>query len=263
MGQVMVVTSGKGGVGKTTAAANLGVALAAQHQHVVLVDMDMGLRNLDVALGLENRIVYDLVDVIEGTWPLTRALIVDRAHPGLALLPAPVSLRKGGITPYEIMELVAELRGRYDWVIIDCPAGIDRGFRNAIAGADRALVVTVPEVSAVRDALRVVEILREVQLPMQLMINRFRPRMVRAGSMMDLDAILSILDAELLGIVCEDTRVVSGNNLGRPAVDESGVASAAFRRMAKRLMGAQIPIRDPSRSRPLLAALDALRRVSG
>lgn len=263
MGQVLLITSGKGGVGKTTAAANLGAALADRGEKVILLDADMGLRNLDAALGLENRVVYDLTDVIRGTCPLHRALIAHREHPGLFLLPAPAGAKKGDVAAYDLLEVVAELRSRCSWVIADSPAGIDRGFRRAAAGADRALVVTSPEVTAVRDAMHVIRILTDLQVPLQLMVNRFRPRMARRGDAMDLEAVVSILEAELLGVVCEDARVVAGNNAGEPAVDMGGPVGAAYRRMAARLLGEDIPIRDPSRGSTLGRTLAELLRRSG
>ena len=202
MGEVIVVTSGKGGVGKTTTSANLGTGFALEGKKVVLIDADIGLRNLDVVMGLENRIVYDLVDVTEGVCRLKQALIRDKRYENLYLLPAAQTRDKNAVNPEQMKEVCAELVKDFDYVIIDCPAGIEQGFKNAIAGADKAIIVTTPEVSAVRDADRIIGLLEaEGKNNPQLVINRIRPHMVKKGDMMDIDDIIEILSIKLLGII--------------------------------------------------------------
>ncbi len=185
MSQVIVITSGKGGVGKTTTTANLGVGLAQAGKKVVLIDTDIGLRNLDVVLGLENRIVYDLVDVVTGVCTPKQAAIKDKRYDGLFLIPAAQTKDKDAVSVEQMKELCEKLKKDYDFVIIDCPAGIEQGFKNAIAGADKALVVTTPEVSAVRDADRIIGLLEANEIEDHyLVINRIRPDMVKRGDML-------------------------------------------------------------------------------
>ncbi|MCL2673957.1 MAG: septum site-determining protein MinD [Defluviitaleaceae bacterium] len=246
MGEVIVVTSGKGGVGKTTTSANLGVGIAATGKKVVMVDADIGLRNLDVILGLENRIVYDIIDVIEGNCRLRQALIKDKRNPDLHLLPAAQTRDKDAINPEQMQKLCDQLREEFDYVIIDCPAGIEQGFKNAIAGADRAIVVTTPEVSAVRDADRIIGMLEasELRNPV-LILNRIRPEMVKRGDMMTLEDVTDILAIDVLGIVPDDESIVVSSNKGEPAVlDEDSRAGAAFRNITQRLMGEDVPLID-------------------
>lgn len=244
MGQAIVVTSGKGGVGKTTTTANLGTALAVSGNKVVLMDADIGLRNLDVVMGLENRIVYDLVDVVEGYCRLKQALIKDKRFESLYLLPAAQTKDKTAVSPDQMKALVEELVKDFDFVIIDCPAGIEQGFKNAIAGADRAIIVTTPEVSAVRDADRIIGLLEAAQVgtPM-LILNRIRPKMVKQGDMMDISDVIDILAIDLLGVVPDDESIVVSTNRGEPAV-LSGVSKAgeAYRNIARRLQGEDIPL---------------------
>ena len=246
MGEVIVITSGKGGVGKTTTTANIGTGLAASGLKVVLVDTDIGLRNLDVVLGLENRIVYDIVDVTHGNCRLKQALIKDKRFEGLHLLPAAQTKDKTAVTPDQIRELCAQLKKEFDYVIIDCPAGIEQGFKNAIAGAEKAIVVTTPEVSAVRDADRIIGLLEAAELHSpKLIVNRLRPLMVKRGDMMSIDDIIDILAIDLLGVVPEDETIVITTNKGEPAVlDSNSHAGQAYRNMARRITGEDVPLMD-------------------
>ena len=244
MGEVIVVTSGKGGVGKTTTSANIGTGLAAAGHKVVLVDTDIGLRNLDVVMGLENRIVYDLVDVTSGNCRLKQALIRDKRFANLFLLPAAQTKDKTDVNPEQMKLLAAELKEEFDYAIIDCPAGIEQGFRNAIAGADLAIVVCTPEVSAVRDADRIIGLLEAAELRNpKLIINRIRPEMVKRGDMMDISDILDILAVDLIGVVPEDESIVISTNRGEPAVmDQTSKAGGAFRRITRRMQGEEVPL---------------------
>lgn len=246
MGEVIVVTSGKGGVGKTTTTANIGTGLALQGKKVVLIDTDIGLRNLDVVMGLENRIVYDLVDVVEGSCRIKQALIKDKRYEGLYLLPAAQTRDKSAVNPKQMIKLTGELRGEYDYIIIDCPAGIEQGFKNAIAGADKAIVVTTPEVSAVRDADRIIGLLEanELRNP-KLLVNRVRPDMVKRGDMMTIDDIIDILAIDLIGVVPDDEKIVVSTNKGEPAVtDSKSIAGQAYRNITRRILGEDVPIMD-------------------
>ncbi|MBC7341700.1 MAG: septum site-determining protein MinD [Clostridia bacterium] len=244
MGEVIVITSGKGGVGKTTTVANIGTALAMEGRKVVLVDTDIGLRNLDVVMGLENRIVYDIVDVVHGHCRLKQALVKDKRFENLFLLPAAQTKDKTAVNPEQMKELSENLREEFDFVLVDCPAGIEQGFRNAIAGAQHAVVVTTPEVSAVRDADRIVGLLEAADLrDPKLIINRIRPSMVKHGDMMDIDDIIDILAIELLGIVPEDEYIIVSTNRGEPAVlDRSSRAGQAYRNIAARINGEDVPL---------------------
>ncbi|WP_421616882.1 septum site-determining protein MinD [Brevibacillus sp. TJ4] len=244
MGIGLVVTSGKGGVGKTTTSANLGTALALLEQKVCMVDTDIGLRNLDVVMGLENRIIYDLVDVAEGSCRLQQALIKDKRFENLALLPAAQTKDKSAVTPEQMYEIVTQLKQEYDFVIIDCPAGIEQGFRNAVAGADQALVVTTPEKAAVRDADRIIGLLEREKVGMpKLVINRVRPHMVKNGDMLDVEDILDLLAIDLLGVVPDDEHVIRSANQGEPAVmNHESRASLAYRNIARRLLGEAVPL---------------------
>jgi septum site-determining protein MinD len=241
--KVITITSGKGGVGKTTTTANLSVALAALGCKVVCIDGDIGLRNLDVILGLENRIVYDLVDVVEGRARLKQAMIRDKRLPDLHLIPAAQKRDKAAVSPSDMIKLCNDLRAEYDYVLIDSPAGIERGFRNAIAPADQVLIVTNPEVSAVRDADRIIGLIEaEEKGPGQLIVNRLRLDMVKRGDMLSTDDVLDILAIPLIGIVPEDEGVVVSSNRGAPAaMDEKSRAGQAFRNIARRLRGEDVP----------------------
>lgn len=240
--KVVTISSGKGGVGKTTSVANIAVALAARGQRVACLDGDIGLRNLDVVMGLENRIVYDLVDVIEGRCRLRQAMIRDKRLPELYLIPAAQTRDKTAVSPSDMVRLCDELRPEVDWILIDSPAGIERGFKNAIAAADRVLVVTNPDVSAVRDADRVVGILdAEEKGPASLVINRVNLDMVKRGDMLSVDDVLDLLAIDLIGIVPEDENVIVASNKGQPlALDTKNRAGQAFQNIARRLMGEQV-----------------------
>jgi septum site-determining protein MinD len=244
--KVLTVSSGKGGVGKTTAVANIAVALASLGQRVVCVDGDIGLRNLDVVMGLENRIVYDVVDVVEGRCRLRQAMIRDNRLPELYLIPAAQTRDKSAVSPSDMVRLMDELRPACDWVIVDSPAGIERGFKNAIAGADRVIVVTNPEVSAVRDADRVIGLLEaEGKDSPSLLINRLNTAMVKRGDMLSVDDVLDLLAIRLIGIVPEDENVLVAANRGQPiAADGKSRAGQAFQNVAHRLMGEDVPFMD-------------------
>lgn len=244
MGEAIVITSGKGGVGKTTTSANIGTALALQGKKVCLVDTDIGLRNLDVVMGLENRIIYDLVDVVEGNCKLRQALIKDKRFDELYLLPAAQTRDKNDVNPEQVAKIIQELKQDFDYIIIDCPAGIEQGFQNAISGADRAIVVTTPENSAVRDADRVIGLLeaKKVGQP-KLVINRIRPHMMKSGEMLDVDEIANVLAIDLLGIVPDDEYVIRAANTGEPTVmNPDTKAAIAYRNIARRILGDSVPL---------------------
>jgi septum site-determining protein MinD len=244
MGEAIVVTSGKGGVGKTTTSANLGTALALLGRKVCMVDTDIGLRNLDVVMGLENRIVYDLIDVAEGRCRLNQALVKDKRFEELYMLPAAQTKDKEDISPEQVRKIVEDLKPDYDYVIIDCPAGIEHGFENAVSGADQAIIVTTPENAAVRDADRVIGILekRGFQSP-KLIINRIRPSMLKSGDMLEIDDICQVLAIDLIGIVPDDELVIKAANLGEPTVmNPSSRAAIAYRNVARRMMGETVPL---------------------
>ena len=239
MSECIVITSGKGGVGKTTTTANLGVALATQGARVCVVDADIGLRNLDVILGLENRIVYDLVQYIEGKCRLSQALIKDKRQENLYLLPASQTRDKMSVTPYQMRELIFDLKQDFDYILVDCPAGIEQGFKNALAGADRAIIVTTPEMSAIRDADRIVGLIESAELPEpHLLINRYRKGMVMRGDMLNKDDILEVLAVPLLGIVHEDEEIIISANRGYPvSYITNSTVGVSYRNMARRIRG--------------------------
>lgn len=246
MGEVIVITSGKGGVGKTTSTANIGTGLALQGKKVALLDTDIGLRNLDVVMGLENRIVYDLVDVVEGNCKIKQALIKDKRYEGLYLLPAAQTKDKNAVKPDQMKKLCKELKKDFDYIIVDCPAGIEQGFKNAICGADRAIVVTTPEVSAVRDADRIIGLLEanEIREP-RLLLNRVREDMVKRGDMMSTEDVLEILAIDLIGVVPDDQSVIVATNKGEPAVtDNKSIAGSSYRNIVRRIMGEDVPFED-------------------
>ncbi|MCI2254403.1 septum site-determining protein MinD [Domibacillus sp. PGB-M46] len=246
MGEAIVITSGKGGVGKTTTTANLGTALALQEKKVCLVDTDIGLRNLDVVMGLENRIIYDLVDVVEERCKTHQALVKDkRFNDLLYLLPAAQTTDKSAVTPEQMKKLVDELKQDYDYILIDCPAGIEQGYKNAVAGADRAIVVTTPEKSSVRDADRVIGLLEkeEGMAPPKLVVNRIRNHMVKEGDMLDVDEVAAHLSIELIGIVADDDEVIKSSHNGEPvAHNPNNRASIAYRNIARRILGESVPL---------------------
>lgn len=261
-GKVVTITSGKGGVGKTTATANIGAALAAAGQKVVCIDADIGLRNLDLVLGLENRIVYDLVDVVEGRCRLRQAMVRDKRLETLFLLPAAQTRDKTAVSPSDLVRVCDELRTEFDWILIDSPAGIERGFRNAIAPADEVIVVTNPEVSAVRDADRIIGLVEaEEKGPLHLVINRLDPNLVKRGEMLSAQDVQELLAIPLLGIVPEDDSVVIHTNKGHPvALEERSKAGLAFRNIAARLMGRPVPLEDWSQDDGLFGRLSRLFR---
>lgn len=245
MSEVIVITSGKGGVGKTTTTANVGTGLAMLDKKVVMIDTDIGLRNLDVVLGLENRIVYNLVDVVEGKCRLKQALIKHKKYDNLYLLPSAQTRDKDSVTPEQMKMLVEELRGEFDYILLDCPAGIEQGFRNAIAGADKALVVTTPEVSAIRDADRIVGLLEANDLrKINLIINRLRVDMVKRGDMLSVADVCDILSIDLIGIVPDDEHIVISTNQGEPLVGSNCLAGKAFESICKRILGEEVPFMD-------------------
>lgn len=254
MCEVIVVTSGKGGVGKTTTSANIGTGLAALGKKVVMIDTDIGLRNLDVVLGLENRIVYNLIDVIEGNCRYKQALIKDRNHSNLFLLPCAQTRDKTAVSPEQIIKLVDEIKEEYDYIIIDCPAGIEQGFKNAIAAADRAIIVTTPEVSAIRDADRIIGLLEAYGIDRQhLLINRIRYDMVKKGNMMSADDVVDILAVDLLGVIADDEEVVISTNKGEPVVNGSSWAGQSYMAVCRKIIDDSIEVEDcySSRSRTI------------
>ncbi len=243
MSRIIVVTSGKGGVGKTTSSANLGMALAKLGSKVVLVDADFGLRNLDLLLGLENRIVYTALEVIARECKLDQALVKDKRQPNLSLLAAPQTRNKTAITAAHMKALVEVLSRYFDYVLIDCPAGIESGFQNAIAGAKEAIIVTTPEISAVRDADRVVGLLEANRITdIKLILNRIRPAMVKNNDMMSVEDVLDILSVKLIGVIPDDEQVIVSTNKGEPLVlsDKPSLAGTAYENVAKRLEGKNI-----------------------
>ncbi|MDO4772074.1 MAG: septum site-determining protein MinD [Bacillota bacterium] len=260
MGEVIVITSGKGGVGKTTTSSNIGMGLANLGHKVCVVDADIGLRNLDVVMGLENRIVYDIVDVVKGNCKLKQALIKDKRNQDLYLLPAAQTKDKNALNEEEMIALCDTLRKDFDYVVIDCPAGIEQGFKNAIAGADRAIVVITPEVSAVRDADRIIGLLEasEIHEP-KLIINRIRQEMVDTGDMLSIEDVKSILAIDLIGIVPNDEAIIISTNVGSPAVMENNsLAGQAFRNICLRITGQEIPFLDLSKGNTFFNKLKKL-----
>ncbi len=263
MGEVIVITSGKGGVGKTTTTANLGAALAMQGKKVCLVDTDIGLRNLDVVMGLENRIVYDIVDVVEEKCKLRQALIKDKRFSELFLLPAAQTRDKTAVNEEQMKVLTNTLKEEFDYILIDCPAGIEQGFKNAIAGANRAIVVTTAEISAIRDADRIIGLLEssEIKNP-ELIVNRLKPNMVRRGEMMDVDDIVDLLSIGLVGVVPDDEYVVTQTNKGEPVVQNRKAPSGkAYLEIARRVLGENIEVTIPGREKGFLEKIKRLLRI--
>lgn len=245
MSEVIVVTSGKGGVGKTTTSANIGTGLAKLDKKVVLIDTDIGLRNLDVVMGLENRIVYNLVDVIEGNCRVKQALIKDKRYPNLFLLPSAQTRDKNDVTPEQMKKLTDELREEFDYIILDCPAGIEQGFKNAIAGADRAIIVTTPEVSAIRDADRVIGLLDANELrTSHLIVNKLRMDMVKRGDMMSIEDVVELLAVDLIGAVPDDENIVISTNHGEPLVGNDSLAGQAYMNICRRILGEDVALLD-------------------
>lgn len=240
--QVIVVTSGKGGVGKTTTVANVATALARSGHKVVVMDLDIGLKKLDLIMGLENRVIYDIVQVIEGECSLKQALVKDKHFPDLYMLPAAQTRNKDDIRPDQVVSICEELKPEFDFIFIDCPAGIEQGFRNAIAAADQAIVITNPEVSAVRDADRIIGMLESAEFSdINLVVNRLRPDMVKSGNMLSIEDLLEHLCIDLLGVVPEDKNVVISTNKGEPIVlNDKSSAGIAFDHIARRLQGEEV-----------------------
>lgn len=259
MSEVIVITSGKGGVGKTTTTANVGTGLAKLDKKVVLIDTDIGLRNLDVVMGLENRIVYNLVDVVEGSCRIKQALIKDKRYPNLYLLPSAQTRDKTSVTPEQMKKLTDELREEFDYILLDCPAGIEQGFKNAVAGADRALVVTTPEVSAIRDADRIIGLLEANELKRtDLIVNRIRMDMVKRGDMMSIDDVVDILAVNLIGAVPDDEQIVISTNQGEPLVGSDALAGRAYMNICKRIMGEEVPLLDLEINNGFFAKLSSI-----
>ncbi len=259
MAEVIVVTSGKGGVGKTTTTANLGTGLAKLDKKVVLVDTDIGLRNLDVVLGLENRIVYNLVDVVDGNCKINQALIKDKKVDGLFLLPAAQTRDKDAVTPDQMKTLVEELRKDFDYIILDCPAGIEQGFKNAIAAADRALVVTTPEVSAVRDADRIIGLLEANEIKnSRLIVNRLNVDMVKHGNMMTAEDVVEVLSIDLIGVVPYDEKIVVSTNTGTPLAGDDTLVGQSYMNICHRIMGEDVPFLNLEAKKGFFAKLGEL-----
>lgn len=260
--RVITITSGKGGVGKTTTTANLGTALAMQGKRVAVVDADIGLRNLDAVLGLENRIVYDLVDVVEGQCRLKQALIKDKRQPDFYLLPAAQTRDKNAVNSVQMEQLCRQLRQEFDFVLIDSPAGIEQGFRNAIVGADEIIIVANPEMASVRDADRIIGLVESAGKPEpRLILNRLRPEMVKRGDMMAVTDVLEVLGIGLVGIVPEDEAIIVATNKGEPAVyDKRSRAGRAYLNAAQRILGEDIPLNEIEEAPSLL---ERLRRLMG
>ena len=245
MGEVIVITSGKGGVGKTTTTANIGIGLSSAGKKVLVIDTDLGLRNLDVVLGLENRIVYNLVDVIESKCRLKQAVIKDTRFENLYLLPSAQTKDKTSVSPEQMKKLIDELKDDYDFILLDCPAGIEQGFKNAIAGAQRSIVVTTPEVSSIRDADRIIGLLEASGIRKnELLINRLRVDMVRRGDMMSVEDVVEILSVNLLGAIPDDDSVVIATNQGEALAASESLAGQAFSNICRRIYGEAVPLMD-------------------
>ncbi|MBB6451917.1 septum site-determining protein MinD [Salirhabdus euzebyi] len=245
MGEAIVITSGKGGVGKTTTTANIGTALALLGKRVCLIDTDIGLRNLDVVMGLENRIVYDIVDVVQNRCKPKQALVKDKRFDCLHLLPASQTSDKDDVTPEGMKKVILELKQDYDYILIDCPAGIEQGYKNAIAGADKAIVVTTPEKSSVRDADRIIGLLEKEESigSPHLIVNRIRNHMVKTGDMLDINDIVTVLAVDLLGIIADDDEVIKASHHGEPvAFQPDTKASISYRNIARRILGESVPL---------------------
>lgn len=257
-GRVIVITSGKGGVGKTTTNANIGTALAKTGKKVVMIDTDLGLRNLDLLLGLENRIVYTIVDVVEERCKLKQALVKDKKNPNLCLLAAAQTRDKTAVTEEQLKDICEKLKKDFDFILVDCPAGIEQGFQNAVAGASEAIVVTTPEMSAVRDADRIIGLLeaKEEIKSYKLLLNRVRPNLIQSNDMMSVDDVVEILSAELIGIIPEDTGIITSTNKGEPIVnDEKSLAGKAYNNVARRIIGEDVPFLDLDEPKGVVAKM--------
>lgn len=260
MSEVIVVTSGKGGVGKTTTTANLGVGLALRGKRVALVDTDTGLRNLDLLLGLERRIIYTLVDVVHKRVKYQQALVRHKKYDNLFLLPTSQVADKDAIQPEQMLEIIQEMRKEFDYILVDCPAGIERGYQTAVIGADWAIVVTMPEIAAVRDADKIIGKLQAENKGIQLVVNRIRPQMVREGTMLDMNSIDDVLSVPCIGQVPDDEKVVDSANRGTPVVEwTNSEAGQAYRNIVGRILGEKIPFMSFEKSKGLFSRLrDAL-----
>ena len=259
MGEVIVITSGKGGVGKTTTTANIGIGLAKLGKKVIVIDTDLGLRNLDVVLGLENRIIYNIVDVINGNCRLKQALIKDTQFPELCLLPSAQTKDKSAVSPEQMKKLIEDIRSDFDFVLLDCPAGIEQGFQNAIAGAEHAVVVTTPEVSAIRDADRIIGLLEADEMKhIDLIINRIRMDMVRRGDMMSVDDVMDILSVPVIGTIPDDEDIVISTNQGEPLAGMNGFAGQAYLNICRRILGESVPFLNFDNSRNLWSKITCL-----
>lgn len=260
MAEVIVVTSGKGGVGKTTTTSNIGAALASLGKKVILIDTDIGLRNLDLVMGLENRVVFNLVDVVEGSCKIQNAAIKDKRFPGLSLLPAAQTKDKDAVNEEQMKKLCEELKKEYDYILLDCPAGIEQGFKNAVAGADRAIVVTTPEVSAVRDADKIIGMLNAYGVTdHKLLVNRVRIDMVKRGDMITLEDIIDILGIKLIGVVPDDEEIIVSTNKGEPAIlNSKSEAGKAYSNIARRIIGEEVPLMELKDSNSFFGKLKKL-----
>ncbi len=257
-GRVIVITSGKGGVGKTTTSANIGSALAKNGHSVVLIDTDIGLRNLDLLLGLENRIVYTLVDVVEERCKLKQALVKDKKNPNLCLLAAAQTRDKSSVSAEQLKKITDKLKKDYDYILVDCPAGIEQGFQTAIAGASEAIVVTTPEMSAVRDADRIIGLLEAAEgiESYKLLINRVRPNMIKSNDMMSVEDVENILSCQKIGIIPEDTGIITSTNRGEPIINnEKSLAGKAYINVARRINGEEVPFLDIDQPKDLVGKL--------
>ena len=251
--RVIVITSGKGGVGKTTTTANIGAGLADKGHKVLLIDTDIGLRNLDVVMGLENRIVYDLIDVIEERCRISQALIKDKRCPNLVLLPAAQIRDKNDVNTDQMKELIHSLKESFDYILIDCPAGIEQGFKNAVVGANRAIVVTTAEISAIRDADRIIALVEVAGIKNpELIVNRLRPEMVRKGEMMDVEDIVDLLAIDLIGVVPDDEYIIMHTNKGEPVIsNKKAPAGKAYIEISRRVLGENVEITIPGKKESL------------
>lgn len=260
MGEAIVITSGKGGVGKTTLSANLGCALALSGKKTLLIDTDIGLRNLDILLGLEDRIVYDIVDVCNGNCDAAKATLADKNIENLYFIPASQAKDKNAITPLQMKSLIMSLKGEYDYIIIDSPAGLEAGFENAVMGADRAIVVTVPEMTSVRDADRIIGLLEKHGIDdVKVVINRIRQKAVKNGNLLSTEEILEILSVNLIGAVAEDETVSGAANKGKPCVlNEKSIAGKAYMNIAKRVMGEEVKLIELKSRNVFLRIIDAI-----
>ncbi|HVN69671.1 MAG TPA: septum site-determining protein MinD [Candidatus Binatia bacterium] len=253
LGRAIVITSGKGGVGKTTTTANLGTALARRGARVVMIDADVGLRNLDIVLGLENRVTHHLLDVLEERVTVDDALVPDKHTETLFLLAAAQSREKDDVETAKMQALVTSLRERFDYVLVDSPAGIELGFRNAVAGADEAIVICTPEVAAVRDVDRVVGLLGNRFKP-QLIINRLRPQLVKKGKMLSVDDVNAILRLPLLGVIADEPEIIVTTNRGEPlALRAQTATGAAYGAIAARVAGEDVAVPMPAAAKASLA----------